>query len=127
MDEELLRARTEIHTILDNLKQEQTLIKTRQAKSQLGQLDEVVRKQFTSPDMRIPLEQLAAGDRVEIAHLGTTGTLLESPKGKKRVRLRVGDTDMSVAASLLVSSDEETGSPKAKSAVRGRRIGPSNQ
>lgn len=112
--EELLRARTEIHTILDNLKQEQTLIKTTQAKSQLGQLDEVVRKQFTSPDTRIPLEQLEAGDRVEIAHLGTTGTLLETPKGKKRVRLRVGDADMSVAASLLVASDEGTGPPKAK-------------
>jgi DNA mismatch repair protein MutS2 len=77
-------------------------------------LDEVVRKQFTSPDRRIPLEQLEAGDRVEIAHLGTTGTLLESPKGKKRVRVRVGDTDMSVAASLLVSFDEGTGPPKAK-------------
>jgi DNA mismatch repair protein MutS2 len=40
--------------------------------------------------------------------------LLESPKGKKRVRLRVGDADMSVAASLLVSSEEKTESPKAK-------------
>ena len=111
--EELLRARAEIHTVVANLKQEQTLSKTKQARSQLEQLDEVIRKQFTQPDTRIPLEQLAAGDRVEIPHLETSGTLLESPKGKKRVRLRVGDADMSVASALLVASDEGTERQKA--------------
>ena len=109
--DELLRARAEIHSIVDTLKQEETLARTTQAKSQLGHLDEVVRKQFAQPDTRIPLEQLEAGDRVEIAHLGASGTLLESPKGKKRVRLRVGDADMSVAASLLVASDEGPARP----------------
>ena len=111
--DELLRARAEIHAILENVKQEQTLIKTSQAKSQLGKLDEVVRTQFVPSEARIPLERLEAGARVEIAHLGTTGTLLESPKGKKRVRLRVGDADMSVAASLLVASDEGADNQKA--------------
>ena len=111
--DELLRARAEIHAILENLKQEQTLIKTTHAKSRLGQLDEVISKQFVPSEARIPLERLEAGDRVEIAHLGRSGTLLESPKGKKRVRLRVGDADMSVAASLLVASDERAGQQKA--------------
>lgn len=111
--DELLRARAEVHTILDNLKQEQTLSKTTQAKSQLGQLDELIRKQFTQSDTRIPLERLAAGDRVEIPHLGRNGTLLESPTSKKRVRVRVGDADMSVAVSLLVASDEGAEQQKA--------------
>ncbi|HKN88449.1 MAG TPA: endonuclease MutS2 [Nitrospiraceae bacterium] len=111
--DELLRARAEIHAILENLKQEQKLIKTIHAKSRLGQLDEMISKQFVPSEARIPLERLEAGDRVEIAHLGRSGTLLESPKGKKRVRLRVGDADMSVAASLLVASDERAGQQKA--------------
>jgi DNA mismatch repair protein MutS2 len=103
--DELLRARAEIHTVLEELKQEQSRSKAQQAKLQLGYVDAVIRQQLARPEAHIPLEQLQAGDRVEIAHLGTSGTLLESPRGKKRVRLRVGDTDMSVAASLLVASE----------------------
>jgi DNA mismatch repair protein MutS2 len=103
--DELLRARAEIHTVLEELKQEQSRSKAQQAKLQLGHVDAVIRQQLARPEAHIPLEQLQAGDRVEIAHLGTSGTLLESPRGKKRVRLRVGDTDMSVAASLLVASE----------------------
>ena len=110
--DELLRARAEIHTILEGLKQEQSVSKAKQAKLQLGDVDEMINRQLAQPEARIPLEQLQAGDRVEIAHLGTTGTLLESPKGKKRVRLRAGDADMSVAASLLVASEESSGRSK---------------
>jgi DNA mismatch repair protein MutS2 len=111
--DELLRARAEIHTVLEGLKQEQSLSKAKEAKLQLEQVDEVVRKQLAHSEARIPLEQLQAGDQVEIAHLGTSGTLLESPRGKKRVRLRVGDADMSVAAALLVASENATGPSKA--------------
>ena len=111
--DELLRARAEVHAVLEGLKQEQSLGKAKQAKLQLGQVDEVMRKQLVQPEERIPLEQLQVGDRVEIAHLGTSGTLLESPKGKKRVRLRVGDADMSVAASLLLASEDASRSSKA--------------
>ena len=111
--DELLRARAEIHAVLEGLKQEQSLTKAQQAKRQLGQVDEVIRQQLAQPEARTPLEELQAGDRVEIVHLGTTGTLLESPKGKKRVRLRAGDADMSVAASLLVASEGASGPSNA--------------
>ena len=112
--DELLRARAEIHAILDGLKQEQSLSRAKQAKLQLGHVDEMLSKQLAQPGARIPLDQLVAGDRVEIANLGRSGILLESPKGKKRVRLRVGDADMSVAASLLVGS-METSEPSTAS------------
>lgn len=39
---------------------------------------------------------------MEIPHLETVGTLLEAPRGKKRVWIRVGGKDLSVATSLLV-------------------------
>jgi DNA mismatch repair protein MutS2 len=104
--DELLRARAAIRTIMENLKQEQTLLKVKQAKQQLGALDEVLRTQSATGEKRLPLDQLQIGDRVDIAGLGTSGTLLESPKGKKRLRIRVGDADMSVATSLLVASGE---------------------
>jgi DNA mismatch repair protein MutS2 len=115
--DELLRARAEIHTVLEGLKQEQSLNKAKQAKLQLGQVDEVLRTQLAQPEARLPPEQLQAGDRVEIPHLGTSGTLLETPRDKKRVRLRVGDADMSVAVSLLVASEEGAGPSKAPRAA----------
>ncbi|WP_447986576.1 endonuclease MutS2 [Nitrospira sp. Nam74] len=115
--DELLRARAEIHTVLEGLKQEQSLSRAKEAKLQLRQVDEVIRKQLAHAEARIPLEQLQAGDQVEIAHLGTSGTLLESPRGKKRVRLRVGDADMSVAAALLVASENPTRPSKAAPTV----------
>jgi DNA mismatch repair protein MutS2 len=116
--DELLRARAHIQTVLETLKQEQTLAKTKEAKQQLGELDEQVRKQLMPPEASIPLEQLQAGDQVEITSLGTTGTLLESPEGKKRVRLRVGDTDMSVASSLLVASATGSGESEPRRGVK---------
>jgi DNA mismatch repair protein MutS2 len=115
--DELLRARAEIHTVLEGLKQEQSRSKAQQAKLQLGDVDAVIRARLIRPETHIPLEQLQAGDRVEIAHLGTSGTLLESPRGKKRVRLRVGDTDMSVASSLLVASEGVSEPSKASRAA----------
>jgi DNA mismatch repair protein MutS2 len=115
--DELLRARAEIHTVLQGLKQEQSLSKAKEAKLQLEQVDEGVRKQLAHSEACIPLEQLQVGDQVEIAHLGTSGTLLESPRGKKRVRLRVGDADMSVAAALLVASENATRPSKAAPAA----------
>jgi DNA mismatch repair protein MutS2 len=77
----------------------------------------VLRTQLAQPEARLPPEQLQAGDRVEIPHLGTSGTLLETPRDKKRVRLRVGDADMSVAVSLLVASEDGAGPSKAPRAA----------
>lgn len=117
--DELLRARAEIHTVLEALKKEHSLSKAQQAKQHLGQMDEVIREQWFQPQAGLLLEQLQAGDQVVINQLGTTGTLLESPKGKKRVRLRVGDADMSVAASLLSASEEALEPSKPLGTARG--------
>ena len=108
--DELWRARAQVQSLLETLKTDQTVSKMSAAKQRLGELDEKVRQQFAQPEERIPLEQLHIGDRVEVAGLGTVGTLLEIPQGKKRVRIRVGETDMSVAASFLTPSGD--GEPK---------------
>lgn len=104
--EELGRARAQVQSIIETLKADQTFLKTREAKQGLGELDERLRQTLISSEERIPLEHLRVGDRVEIAGLGSIGTLLETPQGKKRIRLRVGETEMSVAASLLVASHD---------------------
>jgi DNA mismatch repair protein MutS2 len=57
---------------------------------------------LSPPVVAIPLEQLEAGDQVEIGGLGMTGTLLEAPLGKKRVRVRVGEGELLATVANLV-------------------------
>jgi len=99
--DELLQARAEVQRVMDAVKTERTLVKAREAKERLRDVDEAVRMRFGAGDPAIPVERLNAGDRVEIASLGTSGILLEAPGDKKRVRLRVGDTEISVSTALL--------------------------
>lgn len=101
LTDELLRARSEVQAIVEGAKREQTLIKAKEAKHRLAEVEEQARERLL-PQEAVPVEQLRAGDRIEIVSLGAIGTLLESPEGKKRVRVRVGETEMSVAKSLLV-------------------------
>jgi DNA mismatch repair protein MutS2 len=102
LTDELLRARAQVQEVLDELKGERSLVKAKEAKQRLAAIEETARAHLVPEDEKVPLEYLSAGDRVEIVSLGATGTLLEAPLDKKRVRVRVGETEMSVAASLLV-------------------------
>lgn len=105
--DELLQARTQIQAILDTLKKEQTVERAKEAKRRLAELNERTARVTAAADDRPPLERLAVGGVVEIVGLHTTGTLLEAPAGKKRVRVRVGDREMSVAVSSLQPSVEQ--------------------
>jgi DNA mismatch repair protein MutS2 len=102
LTDHFLQARAEVQTILEALKTERTLIKAKEAKQRLVDLEVEARKEVVPEAESVPLETLTIGDHVEIVNLGATGTLLEAPQGKKRVRVRVGDAEMSVAVSLLV-------------------------
>src|SRR5215831_17079358 len=91
LSEQFSRARTEVQATVDALKREQKLIKAKETKQRLIELEEQARAEFGSAVTPIPLDQLAIGDQVEISGLGMIGTLLEVPQGKKRVRIRVGE------------------------------------
>jgi DNA mismatch repair protein MutS2 len=109
LTEELLRARSEIQGILDSLKREKTVARVRDAKERLAEVEAAARMQLTRQHDTVSLQSLRAGDRVEIVSLGTVGTLSEAPEDKKRVRVRVGDAEMSVATSLLVGIGQADG------------------
>ena len=102
LTDELLRARAQVQDILGGLKGERTLIKAKEAKQRLAEIEEQGRARLTPAGESVPVERLKAGDRIELISLGVTGVLLEPPQGKKRVRVRVGETDMSVDVSGLV-------------------------
>jgi DNA mismatch repair protein MutS2 len=102
LGEQFQRARAEVQATVDSLKREQKLIKAKETKERLRELETKTREELTPPSEPIPMERLAVGDTVEISGLGMTGTLLELPQGKKRVRVKVGEGEILATVSNLV-------------------------
>jgi DNA mismatch repair protein MutS2 len=111
LTEELLRARAEVQSVVDDLKTDRRLMKARDAKERLTAVQQAIQQRLVSRDDYRPLETLQPGDRVELLGLGKTGVLLESPAGKKRVRVRVRDTELSVECSRLAGVTDDTVEP----------------
>ena len=102
LSEQFSRARAEVQATVDAVKGEQKLIKAKAAKQRLFEIEAQTRAELASPGTPIPLGQLGVGDQVEIRGLGITGTLLESPQGKKRVRVKVGEGELLATVANLV-------------------------
>jgi DNA mismatch repair protein MutS2 len=113
LGEQFQRARAEVQATVDSLKREQKLIKAKETKQRLHELETQVRQDLTPSGQTIPFEQLGIGDAVEIVGLGMTGNLLEAPQGKKRVRVKVGEGEILATVSNLVGIARE---PRAESA-----------
>ena len=102
LSEQFSRARAEVQATVDAVKGEQKLIKAKAAKQRLFELEAQTRAELAPPGTPIPLEQLGVGDQVEISGLGMTGTLLEAPQGKKRVRVKVGEGELLATVANLI-------------------------
>jgi DNA mismatch repair protein MutS2 len=108
LGEQFQRARAEVQSALDALKREQKLIKAKETKQKLVALEEQTRAELAPAHEPVPLEALGVGGLVEIAGLGMTGTLLEAPQGKKRVRVRVGEGEVLATVANLVGLARQT-------------------
>ncbi len=129
LGEQFQRARAEVQATVDSLKREQKLIKAKETKQRLHELETKTRQELTPASTPIPLEQLDVGDSVEIAGLGMTGSLLETPQGKKRVRVKVGEGEVLASVSNLIGIPREPHPVTAQpvSSVSGyRRVSTSN-
>lgn len=114
LTDDLLKARAEVQAVLDALKGERTPAKAREAKQRLAEIAEQAENRVAPLRDTVPLDELKAGDAVEVSGLGVVGRLLEAPRGKKRLRVRVGEAEMSVAADSLVGlRGEQEGAPPA--------------
>lgn len=103
LQQDLLNARAQVQGVIEGLKKEEkSLVKAKEAKQRLAGLEAQVQAQLTVGGETIPLDRLTVGDRVEVAGLGLVGTLLEEAKGKKRVKVRVGDREASVETAGLI-------------------------
>ena len=108
LGEQFQRARAEVQATVDSLKREQKLIKAKETKERLRELETNTRQELTPVGRSIPLEQLRVGDIVEIAGLGVTGSLVELPQGKKRVRIKVGEGELLATVANLIGVAQES-------------------
>jgi DNA mismatch repair protein MutS2 len=102
LQEQFSRARADVQATVDAVKGEQKLIKAKEAKQRLVELEAQVRADVGLTVQRIPLEGLQTGDSVEIGGLGMVGILLEPPQGKKRVRVKVGEGELLATVANLI-------------------------
>ncbi|MFO0767407.1 MAG: endonuclease MutS2 [Nitrospiraceae bacterium] len=126
LTQEFQRARAAVQATLDELKRDQKIVKARETKSRLVELEAEVRRDVGEPQAPIPVEALTIGDAVEVTALGMSGVLLEDPRGKKRVRVRVGEGEISASVAGLTGVARavatETGTQKVeKQATAPRR------
>jgi DNA mismatch repair protein MutS2 len=117
--DELLKARAEVQAVLDELKTEKKLVKAREAKERLSAIEGAMQSQLARTGDYRPVEELQVGDRVEVTNLGTVGVLLENPAGKKRVKVRMGEKEVSVSVSVLAGLAEGVDETKSQ-ATRGK-------
>ncbi len=94
LSQEFQRARATVQATIDELKREQKLLKAKETKARLTELEQEVRRDAGTEESPVPLSELTVGDAVEVMGLGVTGSLLESPQGKKRVRVKVGEGEI---------------------------------
>jgi DNA mismatch repair protein MutS2 len=112
LQEQFSRARAEVQATLDEVKREQKLVKAKEAKERLVRLEAEAQADLGPHVEQIPVEQLESGDQVEIGGLGMTGKLLESPQGKKRVRVKVGEGELLATVANLVGISREREAPQ---------------
>lgn len=121
LGEQFQRARAEVQATVDALKREQKLIKAKETRQRLVELEQQAKLELSPVQEPIPVERLGVGSTVEIAGLGISGTLIESPQGKKRVRVKVGEGEvLATVANLigLAQGAERTSRPAPASSGR---------
>jgi DNA mismatch repair protein MutS2 len=123
LQEQFSRARAEVQATLDEVKREQKLVKAKEAKERLVRLEAETQADLGPHVEQIPVDQLESGDQVEIGGLGMTGKLLESPQGKKRVRVKVGEGELLATVANLVGISREREAPQPAAPISRTPLG----
>lgn len=94
--EEFAMAKRRIHQILEETKKEKSPAAIKTAKQQLAAIERETTERLSDPVAQVPPDQLQTGDHVEIKPLGVVGVLCESPQSNRRIRVRIGERELSV-------------------------------
>jgi DNA mismatch repair protein MutS2 len=96
-------SKREIRQIIDNAKKSKSSGSIKKAESILHSVDRSMRNANLADfsEWNIPVEELSEGDPVILSEYGTKGYLLESPKNKNKLRVRIGNFDSLIDAKKI--------------------------
>jgi DNA mismatch repair protein MutS2 len=115
---EVRSGKDEIRKMIQEIKGEKDLPKIRKVEKQIRSMSQMPlsNKVEDIDDWTVPAESLKLGDPVLILNLGAIGTLLESPVGKKKLRIKMGNITTVVEAGSL------RGNPRQKGKIPEKKI-----
>jgi len=108
---EVRAGKAEIQKMIQEIKGKKDLSKIRKVEKQIQSMSKITLspKVDDIDEWTLPAENLKPGDPVLILNLGALGTLLEKPKGKKKLRVQMGNIATVVDAKALRGNPRRKG------------------
>ncbi len=108
---EVRAGKAEIQKMIQEIKGEKDLPKIRKMEKQIQSMSQVPLspKVDDIDEWSLPVGNLKTGDPVLILNMGTLGTLLEPPEGKKKLRVQMGNITTIVEVSALRGNSRQKG------------------
>lgn len=108
--------KAEIQKMIQSIKDEKSLPKIRKVEKQIRSMNQapLSPKVENIEEWSLPAGKLNSGDPVLILNLGALGTLLESPEGKKKLRVKMGNITTVVDAKSLRGNPQQKGKQPEK-------------
>ena len=113
---EVRAGKTEIQKLIQEIKGKKDLSKIRKVEKQIQSMSQITLSPKVEDigEWSMPVENLKPGDPVLILNLGTLGTLLETPEGKKKLRVQMGNIATVVNAKALRGNPQIKGKKNEK-------------
>ena len=113
---EVRAGKTEIHRMIQEIKGEKNLPKIRKIEKKIQSMGKTpLTLNHNLEEWNLSSDDLKSGDTVLLINLGATATLLESPAGKKKVRVRMGNITTIVKTSSIRGNPYRKHNPKQES------------
>ncbi len=113
---EVRAGKTEIQNLIQEIKGEKSLPKIRKVEKKIQEIGKApLTSDYNLEEWSLSSDELKTGDTILLINLGATATLLESPSGKKKARVRMGNITTVVDTSSIRGNPRRKGNPKQES------------
>ncbi len=110
---EVRTGKAEIQKMIQEIKGEKTLPKIRKVEKKIQAMGKrSLDSEYDLKEWNLTADELNSGDTILLLNLGATATLLEPAKGKKKVRVRMGNINTTVETSSIRGNPQQIIPPK---------------
>lgn len=111
---EVHAGKAEIRKMLQEIKGEKNIPKIRKVEKKIQEINKTPLSSLIQDveDWSLSAEHLSSGDRVLLLNIGAKATLLESPAGKKKVRVQMGNINTIVETTSIRGNPQQKNIPE---------------